>query len=261
VTGKTPVSARIPQWSISEIEPILTALSGLAAASSSARVAQQLGVSPTGGKFRSQLGTARYYGVTRRRNGLHELTARGQAIVGDDEDAARQARRESVMSTALGPVLRKFAGREPNEATIAARLEDDFGATTAASAHLAGVLVRTAQEAELLSNHRFDVAAIESVGDVAPPETVTEPRAGKTPTRQKRDVVTERETPAAAPKNEKPESPDEKTLAPVVATRPFGPAVQVVVKVDAAGWTPEQVAQLVRELNRPPETEEKDTSS
>jgi hypothetical protein len=252
---KTPVSARIPQWSISEIEPILTALNDLSAPSSSARVAQQLGVSPTGGKFRSQLGTARYYGLTRRRHGLHELTPRGQAVVGGDDEAARQAKREAVMSTALGPVLRRFAGREPNEATIAARLEDDFGATTAASAHLAAVLVRTAREAELLSNHRFDVAAIESVADVPPPES-TESPTEKAATRTKPPRTPDTPTPPTPRDGHREEQP-----AAEVPSRPFGPPVQVVVKIDASTWTPNQVAQLVRDLQSPPDDQAETPSS
>lgn len=248
---KTPVRARIPQWSISEIEPILKALAELSAPSSTARIAQQLGVSPTGGKFRSQLGTAKYYGGVRRRGGLQELTARGAAIVGDDEDAARRARREAVMSTALGPIIRRFAGREPNEATIAARLEDDFGATTAASSHLASVLIRAAREAELLTNHRFDVAAIESVGDVAPPEPETNSAAPGTPPESVepgRRPQQERER-ASKPRAEE----QEQRARPEVTARPFGAAIRVVVNVDASTWTPQQVSELIRALQRPQE--------
>ena len=255
----TPKSAKIPQWSIGEVAPILQALRDLDAASSSARIAQQLGISPTGGKFRSQLGTAGYYGATRRKGGLHELTPRGAAIVGSDEDAARKARREAVMSTPLGPIIRRFAGREPNASTISARLEDDHGAASAASEHLAGVLVRSAQEAELLANHRFDAAAIEETKVAASGNDSegSDPQAGgkKSGRGESREKQTRREE---EPKQEK-KSPQEDPAEDQVNARPFGPAVQVVVNVDATNWTPQQVSELLASLRD--ETEPKPADS
>lgn len=252
----TPRSAKIPQWPVSSVIPIAQALSDLAGPASNARIGQQLGLSPAAGKFRSKLGTAGYYGFTRRENDLHVLTPRGEAILSEDPEVALRARREAVMSTGFGHVIRKFSGREPNVTAIAARLEDDYGAPAASAGYQATTLVQAAQEAQLISNNRFDAAAIESV-----PTNLTPAAMDGNGTRA-RGEVTER-----APRPERPAAPrvaKEKTTKDSGAPRdreggaaarvhdgPFGPGVQLVVKVDASTWTPQQVVELIRSLREP----------
>jgi hypothetical protein len=245
---RTPRSAKIPQWPIEAVIPIVKALADLAGPASNARIAQQLQTSPAGGKFRSKLGTAGYYGFVRKQGELNHLTARGEALIGDDAAAALTARREAVMSTTFGHVIRKFVGREPNEGTIAARLEDDFGSPTASAEYQAETLVKAAREAELVSNGRFDAAAIESIPveltpaapetDSAEPQQRGEPLQvrPKEPKEQRRSEQREKVTPREVIVREEKSSP-------------FAASVQVVVKIDASGWTPEQVVQLIRGLS------------
>ena len=242
---RTPRNAKIPQWPIEAVVPIVKALSDLAGPASNARIAQQLGTSPAGGKFRSKLGTCRYYGFVRKQGETNHLTPRGEALIGDDPDAAVKARREAVMSTTFGQVIRKFVGREPNESTIAARLEDDFGSPTASAEYQAQMLVKASTEAGLISNGRFDAAAIESIPaeltPAAPQANGAEPKASRQQPAQEQG--------AKEPKQLTPEKPKPEVIVREEKQSPFAPGVQVVVKIDASGWTPEQVVELVKGLS------------
>jgi len=227
------------------VVPIVEALAGLAGPGSNARIAQQLGVSPAGGKFRSKLGTAGYYGFIKKQGEMNHLTPRGDALIGSDAEAALQARREAVMSTTFGSVIRKFVGREPNESTIAARLEDDFGSPAASAGEQATILVKAATEASLVSHGRFDAAAIEGIPeDLTPavPETNgSEPKAIRT-------AATTAQQQHKTPKP-KPEKPKPEVIIREEKQSTFAPGVQIMVKVDASGWTPEQVVELVKGLS------------
>jgi hypothetical protein len=248
---KTPFSAKIPQWSLEDVMPIADALAELAGPSTANRIAQHLGVSPTGGAFRSKIATARYYGLTEKRGDTYVLTSRGEAVLERDGDDATAARREAVLSTTFGTMLRKFAGREPNETTLAARLEDDFGVPAGSAPYLAGVLVKTATEASLVSNGRFDVEAIESVPEA--PEAANGDGAARAPGAKNGHS-------AAAPATARPQAQQPKPKKTEVAAAagstpekqsPFG-GVKVVVNVDASRWTPEQVGELLRSLRADP---------
>jgi hypothetical protein len=242
---RTPRSAKIPQWSIDPVVPIVQALSDLAGPASGARIAQQLGTSPAGGRFRSKLGTAGYYGFVRKQGDMNHLTPRGEALIGEDTDAAINARREAVMSTTFGQVIRKFVGREPNESTIAARLEDDFGSPSAGAEYQAQTLVKAAGEAALISNGRFDAAAIESIPAELTPAV---PQANGTEPKEPRQQPTQEQR-AREPKQRTPEKPKPEVIVREEKKSPFAPGVQVVVKIDASGWTPEQVMELVKGLS------------
>ena len=230
--------------------PIVKALADLAGPASNARIAQRLQTSPAGGKFRSKLGTAGYYGFVRKQGDVNHLTTRGEALIGDDEAAALTAKREAVMSTTFGHVIRKFVGREPNEGAIAARLEDDFASPTASAASQAETLVKAAREAGLVSHGRFDATAIESIPagltPAAPEINGAEPEHGKEPVHHRRTESKEEQRPEQRDKD-KVKSPE--MIVREEQPRPFAPGVQVVVKIDASGWTPEQVVQLVKGLS------------
>jgi hypothetical protein len=249
---RTPRSAKIPQWPIEVVIPIVQALADLAGPASNARIAQQLQTSPAGGKFRSKLGTAGYYGFVRKQGEMNHLTPRGEALIGDDEAAALTARREAVMSTTFGQVIRKFVSREPNERTIAARLEDDFGSPTASAEYQAETLVKAAREAGLISNGRFDAAAIESIPvelTPASPETNgAEPQQRREPPQQRAKEPKEQRQPEQRQPEQRQKVSPQEVIIREEKSSPFAPAVQVVVKIDASGWTPEQVVQLVKGL-------------
>jgi hypothetical protein len=260
--ARTPRSSRIPQWAIEDVVPIARALSNVAGPASNARIAQQLGVSPAGGKFRSRLGTARYYGFVRLEKGSYVLEPRGEAVLSDDADVALAARREAVMGTTFGDLIRRFSGREPNEAALAARLEDDFGSPAESARYQATTLIQAAREAGLISNGRFDAAAIESV-----PPSPPEQQAGATSDesngrRSSGRVDPPRRTPPQVEKEQKQEKKqqrEEHTPPPIdkvqVVQAPFA-GVKVVVNVDASTWTPAQVAELLRELRGEPAPEQ-----
>jgi hypothetical protein len=231
--------------------PIARSLAELAGPSTANRIAQHLGVSPTGGAFRSKIAAARYYGITEKRGDTFVLSPRGEAIVDGDDPGATTARREAVLSTTFGAMLRRFAGREPNETTLAARLEDDFGVPAGSAPYLAGVLVKTSREASLISNGRFDVEAIESVPEAETPSSNGVKSNGAAKNRPASV------SPAAVRPQAQQESRPKKTEVAAVAEtntagqHPFG--VKVVINVDAAGWTPEQVGALVRSLRAEPD--------
>jgi hypothetical protein len=157
---KSARGARLPQVPIDQALLIAGALHGLAAASTVQRIAGQMGVSPSGGKFRSNVGAAGYFGLIRRVGERRELTQLGERALGSDQEAM-EARRVAVMKTGFRPIFLVFRGRDVNEGLVQARLQDDYGVPANASASIARALVESGQQTGLISGSKFDPGAIE----------------------------------------------------------------------------------------------------
>lgn len=243
---RTPFSAKLPQVAFNQVVPIAEALAALAAPATRHVIAQQMGTSNASSGFKTRMAAAGYYGVIEANGDRRTLTARGDALTSGDEGRAREARREGVMSTSFGPVIHSLRGRPINEATVALRLHNDLQVPEASAQKIAKALIESARDAELLTgDDRLDAAAIESVASVIPtPESIGTATRGATA----RSEGAQREGGATS----KPKPP--KPIVKEEELRPLAGGVQVVVKVDASGLTPQQIVELVRELQQPPTT-------
>jgi hypothetical protein len=246
---RTPFSAKLPQASLEDVTPVVEALAELGAPSTPHVIAQQLGTSyATNARFRTRLGAAGYYGLIEKEGKLRRLTARGEAVTGNDASAGQRARREAVMSTTFGPIIYSLRGRAVNETAIALRVRQDHNANEAAAPTIARALVESAKQADLVANDRFDAAAIEAVANVIPSG---EESASPASTGKKEKPERRTETKQEAAKKQQAESAAKEGTA-----SPFVSGVQVVVKIDASNLTPLEIAELVRALQSTTESQD-----
>jgi hypothetical protein len=246
VTRRTPFSVKLPQVALDEsLEPV-RALADLGAPATPHVIAQHAETSYSSSAFKTKLAAAGYYGLIRKDGDKRALTERGTTILGDGDEATR-ARREAVMSTSFGPLIHSLRGRAVSETAVALRLQNDYRVPEGSAPSVADALIDAATQAGLIQDGRFDAVAIEEAESVLPSETAAATTGdGATPTR----AITSPRQPEAMPAR-KPATPP----APEVKQRiPFARGVQVVVKIDASSLTPQQIAELVRELGRPSET-------
>lgn len=238
---RTPFSARLPQVPAERAVPIVEALAALGAPATPQVIAQQMGTSPSSSGFKTRLAAAGYYGLIEVDGSRRTLTPRGEALAGGDEDRTRQARREAVMGTNFGPVIHSLRGRQISEATIALRLQSDLQVPQASARNVAKALIESARYAELLSDDdRLDAAAIEQAAGVMP-----QPDESTTRPRQRTVAAPQAPRPTRAPERKTPVPEKKEEVLPLAG------GVQVVVKIDAANLTPQEIAELVRALQTP----------
>lgn len=240
---RTPSSAKLPQATLSEAIRVAETLAELAAPATPAVIAQHMDVSSSSSGFKTKLAAAGYYGLVTVDGGRRTLTQRGTDITGADASKAEAARREAVMSTTFGPILHSLRGRPVNAAILSSRLQGDYAVPVTSADHVASVLVDSATEAGLVANGSFDAVAIEAHTALLP-ETVPPSAAGGRGATPK---------PAAAPpvvKAAKEPSTEQGAVLPG-GTSPLAPAVQIVIKIDAASLSPGEIAELVRALHAP----------
>ncbi len=128
-------------------------------------MAGKLGVAPAG-RFLSKLASAKLYGFIEKREGKLVVTPRGEELLSSDQAGQRKATREGVMSTGFAPVLMSLMGRTAEKDAVVARLAEDLGLDDEAAADRASTLLNASEDAELVSDGRFDVAAIEDTASV-----------------------------------------------------------------------------------------------
>jgi hypothetical protein len=243
---RTPARAKVPKVSLEDaLEPV-KALAELGAPSTPHVIGQHLGKSyATDARLRTRLGAAGYYGLLEKDGEKRVLTKRGAAIAAGGDDAKR-ARQEAVMSTSFGPLIYSLRSRQVNDSVVAIRLQGDYGVPASSAPSVAQALIDAATEAKLVTNGIFDAAAIEAVKSVLPTETPPPPASGGNAKTTARTPKIEAK-PRVAPK---PKDPDPEVVVPE-KERPFAPGVQVMVKIDATNLTPDQIAELVRALQKP----------
>ena len=194
-------------------------------------IAQRLSVSPSGGRFRSTLGAARYYGLIRHLGERRELTALGERALGEDADGMA-ARRQAVLNTGFRNLFSLLRGREASEPLIQARLQDDEGVPGPSSASIAAALLKSGQQTGLIRAGRFDAEAIE---EALSSITEEEPAPAKL-ARGMREPST-KPARAAEPSAPRPQPPASSSrLAPTVH-------VDVQIHIPAAA-TAEQIDQI-----------------
>lgn len=243
---RTPPSAKLPQVSLEDaLEPV-RALADLGAPSTPHVIAQHLGKSyATDARFRTRLGAAGYYGLIEKQGGKRALTERGLAITGAGNGDATRARQEAVMSTSFGQVIHLLRGRPVNDSAVRLRLHDDYGVPEKSAPSVAQALIDAATQADIIKNNSFDAATIEAVASVIPSDTPTAKDSGGTSTPKPTP------TPSTTTTQKSKEQTQNSEKVVVEETRPFVPGVQIVVRIDAASLTPQEIAELVRALQTP----------
>lgn len=239
MTKRTPRSAKLPQSSLKSALTVVKALHDLAGPSSVQIVAQEMGVSPAGGRFRTHVTSSKYFGFIEKREGKLALTPRGEKAVGEDTKIAAQAKVEAVMSTAFGNILITLAGRDAKAATLAARLQDDLGVPPSSASTLAETLLKSSEEAGITKNGKFDATAIESMKSLA-----TKPVS---PTTRAQNELLDNK-PVEAPRNITKPSDAKVPIEELAQASPQQQPVTISLNLDTSSWTPKQVAEFLKEL-------------
>lgn len=246
---RTPFSAKLPQVSLSQAISVAETLAALAAPQTPAVIAQHMGTSRSSSGFKSKLAAAGYYGLIAVDGDKRTLTDRGTAITSGDGARVADAGRDAVMSTTYGPILHSLRGRPVNEAIVSSRLQSDYNVPKASADHVAGVLIASATVAGLVTSDRFDAVAIEAHEGVLPVSTKVSPTSGASGSAKPADPTPRSSRPK--PSQRTPPAANPLVVETAKEPPPFGRGVQIVVKIDATGLTPEQIAELVRSLQAP----------
>lgn len=236
--------AKIPQIPLDQALKVASALHELAGPVSKAILAQHMKSSTTSGPFKTKLASSIYYGLVKVDAGLYSVTSRGDAILGNDEKARAAARREAVMSTNFGQIIKTLATRNADESVIALKLQQELDAPQTSAPRIAKVLIESARQGELLTDgDRFDAAAIESAASVIP----SADRNGRGSVEKSETV---RQAERSAPEKKPAAQPMRTDAAPrkKVVEHPLAPVVHVEIKIDATHLKPQEIAELVRAL-------------
>jgi hypothetical protein len=238
--SKTPSRSKLPAKDLADALAIAQALKEYAVPASKAVIAGQREETTSSSHFKQKFASAGYYGLVEKDGDKFKLTDRGEAALDGDDIAKRTA----VMSTGFGPIIGSLATRQVAINIIESRLKSDHGATESGAATLASVLVRSAEDAGLIVNEKFDAHAIESVDpeEIGPKAASSSSSASssrtsrKSPSTQKKTAVVK--DPKPNPGKPKPPTGEE---API----------QVVVQVDGSNMEPVKIAELVKLLRNP----------
>jgi hypothetical protein len=243
---------RIPQATIAEVIPIMQALAGFNGPASKKMVAGSMNVSATAGKFRAKWASAGYYGFhTGAGADRFVLTERGQALVSGDAAAALEAKQHALVSTGLRAILNRFSTSPVNPAAIEAALEADLDVPAAQVKKVAALLIQCAEEAAMILDNRFQVAAIEPAIEAVGEITITTAPKQSSDGAAKSNGATK---PAATPRSITPTAkPQQRT--PIVQkveaqgqSGPFG--VSVEIKIDAKQHTPQEIGEIVSQVRQ-----------
>jgi hypothetical protein len=238
---RIPKGAKLPSSPLGEVEAIARAFSELAAPSSPARIASQIGMTVSG-LFKRRLAAAKYYGIVRKEGQKLAITDRGEAFLKGDADSKRAA----VMGTGFGPIISTFSSKRVNEDAIEARLQDDWSVPEGSAPDLRKVLVESAEDAGLISDGKFDPAAIESVSEDQLEAPEKPPNRAEKSTHKNAGKSVHHEGTSGSGKVEEPVSSKGRSRSSALDA----PPIQVLVRIDAGSLDPVQLAELIRELQK-----------
>lgn len=246
---RTPSSAGLPGNAPSRTRRIVTTLADLAGPASSARLAGRLGVQLTG-RVATELSSAKQYRFIATESDKLIVTPRGEAFIGDDKAASLRAAQDGVMSTAFGPIIKKLMTRQADASIVAVRFQEDQGLSEGPAKNRAAILVKAAEEAQLIVDGRFDAEAIEEaierVGELSHDEAKAAPKP-------KRQAVTPKATEAKPEVNvAKSQAETSKQNAPNTEEGggPFVPApsMKIVLQIDASKLTADEIVTIASKL-------------
>jgi len=248
---RTPFSAKLPQVSIEQALPVAETLGALGAPATPAVIAQHMGTSRSSSGFKTKLAAAGYYGLIEVDGDRRTLTQRGTDIVSGDPELVAAAKASAVMGTTFGPILYSLRARMANESIVSSRLQGDHSVPIASADYLAGVLIKSADEAGLMTSGKFDAVAIEAHHSVMPTTPPQPAPANGTTTRMATSPAAKKNESGQLKKTAERERPNMQTDAKE-ATPPFVKPVQVVINVDASTLSAQEIAELVKALQQRP---------
>lgn len=246
---RTPNSAGLPGNVPSKTKRIVTTLADLAGPASSARLAGRLGLQLTG-RVATELSSAKQYRFIATESDKLIIAPRGEAFIGDDKAASLRAAQDGVMGTAFGPIIKKLMTRQADASIVAVRFQEDQGLSEGPAKNRAAILVKAAEEAQLIVDGRFDAEAIEEaiarVGGLSHDES----KAAPTPTRQPvtpkaTDVKPEVKVANSRAGTSKQNAPNaEERGGPFVRA----PSMKIVLQIDASKLTAHEIMTIASKL-------------
>ena len=239
--SKTPPSSKLPAKSLADALAIAQALRDYAVPASKAVIAGQRSETTSSSAFKSKFASAGYYGLIEKDGDKFKLTARGEAALDGDE----QGKRTAVMATGFGPIIKSLATRPVTPSIIESRLQSDHGATASGAKTSASVLVKSAEDAGLIVNEKFDAQAIESVNsaEIGPKAASRSSSTASSSASSKQSSSTQKKTTTVKEPKPNPGKPKPPTGDQV--------PIQVVVQVDGSKMEPAKIAELVKLLRSP----------
>jgi hypothetical protein len=242
---RTPSSSKLPAKSLSAALEVAQALRDYAVSASRPVIAGQMGTTTSSSAFQQKFAAARYFGLIEKDGDKFKLTSRGNAALDGDDVAKRTA----VMATGFGPIIASLSTRQVTPNIIESRLKSDHGASESGAKTGASILVKSAEDAGLVVNEKFDAKAIESVDskDIGPRAT----GSGSDSTASRQGSAAQKKTQAgktAKPDPPKPDPPKPDPPAPPVEQQA---PVQVVVQLDGSKMEPAKIAELIKLLRTP----------
>lgn len=250
---RVPKGQRIPQATPAEVIPMVETLASFNGPASKKMVAGSMGLTAGGGAFEGKWAAMGYYGFRESAgNGRFEITERGRALVSDDPAAALEAKQHALVATGFRVILNRFSTNPVNLPAIAAVLEEDLGVPDSQVTKVAKLLVKSAEDAEMVIENRFQITAIEPAIEAVGEITVTATRK-PTESATSKENGTVNGNDAANPRAPlRQNAPKPKAPAPIEQkveaegkAGPFG--VSVEIKIDAEQHTPQEIGEIVRQ--------------
>jgi hypothetical protein len=247
---RVPKGQRLPQLTPADVIAMVKALADFNGPVSKKRVAGAMGMTVGGGGFEGKWASMGYYGFRNDTpDGRFEVSERGRALMSDDPAVVLEAKQHALVSTGFGVILNRFSTNPVNVLAIEGVLEEDLDVPESQVKKLAKVLVRSAEDAEMVIEDRFQIEAIEPAIEAVGEITVT--AAPKLASNGASKANRAAKATPAAPLRQNPETP--KTPKPIVQkveaegqAGPFG--VSVEIKIDAKQHTPQEIGEIVRQV-------------
>lgn len=244
---RVPKGQRIPQATTADVIPMVEALASFNGPASKKMVAGYMDLTAGGGAFEGKWAAIGYYGFREDAgDGRFQVSERGRALTSNDAAVVLQAKQHALVSTGFRVILDRFSTNPVNLPAIEAVLEEDLGVPDVQVKKMAKLLVKSAEEAEMVIDNRFQVAAIEPAIEAVGEITVTAaPKAAGNGARKA--SPTPKSTPplrqtlahrAPAPIMQKVEAENQ--------SGPFG--VSVEITIDAKQHTAQEIGEIVRQV-------------
>lgn len=249
---RVPYGQRLAQATPADVIPMVEALASFNGPASKNMVAGYMGLTAGGGAFEGKWAATGYYGFREGAgNGRFQISERGRGLVSGDTAAVLEAKQHALVSTGFRVVLDRFSTNPVNLPAIEAVLEEDLGVPASQVEKMAKLLVKSAEDAEMVVDNRFQVAAIEpaieAVGDVTVAVTsrlstngTTKPNGTGQSTHATRPATARRQAPPS------PRAPIVQTVEAEGKAGPFD--VSVEIRIDAKEHTPKEIGEIVREV-------------
>ena len=156
------VTVGVPAKSLASVKPVVDELHRAAGVPLSRPVlAERLKTRYTSSGFMQKMAAARYYGFIELQQEKAVLTPLGERFAKGDVAAAQ----EGFAASSFGPIARGLAGRGADLSTVALHLTDKNNVPSSSAERFAVILLRSAHEADLIRDNRFNAERLEALFD------------------------------------------------------------------------------------------------